>query len=138
MKACLGDKKNIPLSTLIVHLPNVEQLGVLRGLRCMSPKDLLRLLYAKSIKKNRPTKVVHIKKRFLSTEMPILVDRMCEKLLLSIEMGILVDRMCKKLLLSIEMGFLVDRRPKSKSCPRKVASKKWGAIEKMGGFLGGI
>ena len=92
VKACLGDKKNIPLSTPIVHLPNVEQLGVLRGLRCMSPKDLLCLLYAKSIKKNRPTKVVHIKKRFLSTEMPILVDRTCKKLLLSIEMGILVDR----------------------------------------------
>ena len=65
---------------------------MLRGLRCMSPKGLLRLLYAKSIKKNRPTKVANIKKKFLSTGMPILVDRTCKKLLLSIEMGFLVDR----------------------------------------------
>ena len=92
MQACSGDKRQYTLSTPIVHLPNVEQLGVLRGLRCMSPKDLLRLLYAKSIQKNRPTKETHIKKKILSTEMPILVDRTCKKLLLSIEMGILVDR----------------------------------------------
>ena len=51
-------------------------------------------------------------------------------------MPILVDRTCKKLLLSIEMGFLVDRSQKSNSYPRN--DTKMGAIEKMGGFLGGV
>ena len=102
MRACLRVSVKSPLSTHTASNKSVAQVSVLRGLSQTAHK-----------------KGTHIKIRFLSTEIPILVDRKYQKQFLSSEIPILVDRTFKKQFLSTEIPILVDRTFKNNFYPRK-------------------